>query len=123
MADGAVVPVSCCGTGRVYDYVADGRLGWSVEHECGVLECGRGELPDELRRAITDRHGVFRLRLVADAGARRVAVMKVLRELGTPLSRLRAVLDGGLSGTEAEMTVVRRRLARAGVAVVLERHV
>ncbi|GIE88358.1 hypothetical protein [Actinoplanes regularis] len=121
MSDGTAVPTSCCGTGRVYDFVAGERLGWSVDHECGALECGRGELPEDLRRAIMEHYGVFRLRFAADPGSRRVAVMKVLREFGTPLSRLKAVLEDGLTGTEAEMTVARRHLARAGVALVLER--
>ncbi|MBB4742586.1 hypothetical protein BJY16_006045 [Actinoplanes octamycinicus] len=112
----AVVPY-CCGTARVADYVQGGRLCWSVRHDCAggsrEVACGYERLPDDWRQAVLEQCGTFRLRFPDDLGAGRVAVLRVLRRHGFAMGELRAVLDSGVSGTRAELTLLADRCGAA----------
>ncbi|WP_221320356.1 hypothetical protein [Actinoplanes sp. L3-i22] len=116
---GAVVAYHC-GSATVSEAVVGGRLSWEVRHACPdgeVLECGWDELPAGLRVALLAHGGTFGVRF---PGVDRVAVMRVLRRRGVAVRGLDAVLRQGVTGTEAEMEVLRQQLAAADVAVVVE---
>ncbi|MBW6434836.1 hypothetical protein KZ829_13925 [Actinoplanes hulinensis] len=126
--DEAAVPVVCgrCppgATATVGETIVYGRLHWSRLHACTdgpVLECGRDEPPPEVRQALLDQCGVFRLRLSGITS--RVAVLKVLRDRGTALSDIAAMLTAltgqGLPGTEMELRLLSMRLDGAGVTTL-----
>jgi len=122
----ATVPVdcdSCSGpvAGEAYETIVDGRLHWVLTHDCpgGEVEAmGWDETPAELRQAILDQCGLYRLRLDREPGGGKVAVLKVLRGSGRTLSEasgaLADLLGPGIPGTEAELHLLATRLQRAG---------
>ncbi|GIE36460.1 hypothetical protein Ait01nite_095050 [Actinoplanes italicus] len=129
----AVVPHGCdrCAGDATYaEMIVDGRLHWSVSHSCTAEppghseDCGRDDPPAELRRALLEQCGEYRLRV--DGQSDRGAVMKVLRErLATPLpemSALVATLAGaGLGGTEMELRLLAQQFTEAGVSALVQR--
>jgi hypothetical protein len=128
MAYSAVVPYecdSCDGAATFGESIFDGRLHWSLSHRCptgSVEACGRDESPAELRAALLEQCGAYRLRAGA---ANRVAVMRVLRKrLGTPLAGVPALVEllqgDGLTGTEMELRLLAAQLAEAGVTTSVE---
>lgn len=110
----------CCGTATVSDSVVDGRLNWSLFHGCGTgaeIRCEREGLPDELRQAVLEQCGTYGIEF---PDTDRVTVMRVLRKARElDVGELHAVLADGVTGTEAEMDLLRHQLAGAGVAVVV----
>jgi hypothetical protein len=124
-------PCDSCGGTAVADPgidVVDGRLVWSVSVRCpacgaAVEVCGRDEPPDDVRAAVLARDGVARL--TVDAGANRVAVLRVLRRDGRTLDAAAdayARLTGdGLTGTGAELRLLAGRLEAAGARVTVAR--
>ncbi len=119
MSDGVAVVAYHCGTATVSESVVDGGLVWDLFHDCAEVtaqECGRGELPPSLRAAMLQQCGTFGVRFPA---ADRLAVMRVLRGRGLALGGLHDVLANGVTGTAAEMEVLRGQLAAAGVEVVV----
>ncbi|WP_052311669.1 MULTISPECIES: hypothetical protein [unclassified Actinoplanes] len=110
-----------CGTATVSEAVRDGRLLWDVHHRCpdgDQVSCGRDGLPDELRQAVLAQGGRFR---VGFPEADRLAVLRVLRRRGVAIGSLDGVRQRGVTGTEAEMELLRQQLAAVGVVVVVER--
>jgi hypothetical protein len=131
--DGAgLVPFACdtCPgqpSAEAYELIVGRRLQWVLRHECpdgDVEEFGWDETPTQLRRAILDRHGTYRLRLTHDPGGRRVAVLKVLRDTGRSLSgaseALAELLGPGIPGTEVELQLLAGRLREAGAEAVVQ---
>ncbi|MGW4942938.1 hypothetical protein ACWEOZ_15290 [Actinoplanes sp. NPDC004185] len=128
----AVVPVACesCdgpAAGQVYETIIDGRLHWVLTHDCGdgfVEAMGWDETPGDLRQALLDQCGTYRLRLVRESTAK-VAVMKVLRARGTSLAAvpesLAALTGDGMPGTETELQLLAGRLRAAGASATVER--
>lgn len=118
----ATVPVACdsCtgqNAGEVYETIIDDRLHWVLTHACvnGFVESmGWDETPVELRQAILDQCGTYRLSLSEEPIERRLAMLKVLRGSGmamTDVLEVFAHLSGpGIAGTEAELRLVAGRL-------------
>jgi hypothetical protein len=128
----AVVPVECAScdgpaAARVYETIIDGRLHWVLTHDCGdtfVEAMGWHETPDDLRQALLDQCGTYRLRLSGEITGR-VAVMRVLRRSGTSLAAvpeaLAALTGPGRPGTEMELQLLAGRLRAAGASATVER--
>ncbi|WP_285687755.1 hypothetical protein [Actinoplanes sp. NBRC 103695] len=128
----ADVPVACdtCAeghTGVVYETIIGGRLQWVLDYECEgspIEAFGWDRSPDEYRQAILDQSGTFRLD-VPDAGGSRVAVLKALRDGGVAwvdvAGGLDALLDEGIVGTCAELSLLATRLESAGATVAVVR--
>jgi hypothetical protein len=128
MASSAVVPYDCDGCDGAATFgesIVDGRLHWAVSHLCptgNVEVCGRDESPGDLRAALLEQCGTYRLRAGA---ASRVAVMKVLRKRrGTSLAGIPALVEllqgVGLTGSEMELRLLAAQLAEAGVTASVE---
>ncbi|MEU8607348.1 hypothetical protein AB0C29_05040 [Actinoplanes sp. NPDC048791] len=127
----AAVPVECdsCdgpAAGQVYETIIDGRLHWVLTHECGdsfVEAMGWDETPDDLRQALLDQCGTYRLRLSREITG--VAVMRVLRASGMSLAAvpeaLAALTGPGRPGTEMELQLLAGRLRAAGASATVER--
>jgi len=106
--------------------LVDGRLRWDVEWSCAACgsmaaACG-GDMPAARREQMLAEYGPTRLRIGgAVAAADRLAVLRVLRKaLGLDptgaKAKLRAVVDGDVTGTRPEVERLARRLRDAGVA-------
>lgn len=107
--------------------IVRGRLQWVVWCGCpscdsegaGTEEIGWDETPPEIRRALLDQCGAYRVRIRSRADVSRVSLMRVLRADGASLSAVSSAVDelltDGLSGTEMEMELLKVRLAVAGV--------
>ncbi|MEU6344588.1 hypothetical protein ABZ883_26985 [Streptomyces sp. NPDC046977] len=121
-----------CGAEARYEagaIVIDGVVHWSVDGGCAACgdmatECGRGEVPGHVREALIAAHGEAVLRAEPRPGGSRAAALKTVRELfGVPLpevrSRLRALEEGGVKGTEVESRLLAARLEDAGFSVSL----
>jgi hypothetical protein len=127
----AVVPVECdsCdgpALGQVYETIIDGRLHWVLTHDCGdsfVEAMGWDETPGDLRQALLDQRGTYRLRLPREITG--VAVMQVLRGSGTSLAdvpeALAALTGPGMPGTETELQLLAGRLHAAGASAAVDR--
>lgn len=129
----AKVPVACdsCpgqSVGEVYETIIDDRLHWVLSHTCvdGFVESmGWDETPAELRQAILEQCGTYRLLLPEKSIARKVAVLKVLRGSGVAMSDVSSafveLLGPGIAGTEVELRLVADRLIDAGVTATVRR--
>lgn len=113
-----------------YETIVDRRLQWSVWSECAACgdteqECGWDETPDEVRRALLDQCGTFRLHVRPTPAFSRVLLMRALRAEGTSVADVSATLDrlltDGLPGTETELHLLGMKLERAGVAATVHR--
>lgn len=133
---GSIAPLyrTClrCGAEARYEaggIVIDGVVHWSVEGACaacgdGSAECGHGEVPWYVREALIATHGEVLLRAEPRPGGAWAAGLKAVRELfGVPLSevrsRLRALAEDGVKGTEPESRLPAARLEDAGFTVPL----
>jgi hypothetical protein len=129
----ALVPFVCTScegqtSAKAYELIVGKRLQWVLFHECpdgDVEEFGWDETPEELRRSILDQCGTFRLRLAAEPGSRKVAVLKVLRGTGRSLAEASAalaeLLGPGIPGTDVELQLLSDRLRETGAEPVIQR--
>jgi hypothetical protein len=111
--------------------IVRGRLQWVVWCGCpscdsegsGTEEIGWDETPPEIRRALLDQCGVYRLRVSPGVDVSRVSLMRVLRADGSSLSGVSSLVEellaNGLSGTEMEMELLKVRLAAAGIEAAI----
>ncbi|GAA4465485.1 hypothetical protein [Phytohabitans houttuyneae] len=116
---------------RTWEHVIGGRLQWVVLCGCGTCgggeteEFGWDETPAQVRQALLDTCGTFRLRVQAPQQVARMPVMRVLRATGEPLAsvsaRVEALMTQGQTGTEAELELLALRLAEVGVPTTTAR--
>lgn len=114
---------------RAWEDVIGGRLQWVVLCGCGTCgggeseEFGWDETPAEVRRALLDMCGTFRLRVQAPLEVARMPLMRIVRASGEPLAslsaRVEALLIQGQTGTEAELELLALRLAEVGVPTTI----
>jgi hypothetical protein len=129
----ALVPFTCAScsgptSAKTYQLIVGKRLQWVLFHECpdgDEEEFGWDETPPQLRQAILEQCGTYRLRLTQEPGSRKVAVLKVLRDTGRSLSEASAalteLLGPGIAGTDVELQLLADRLREAGVEAVAQR--
>jgi hypothetical protein len=116
---------------RAYETILQGRLQWVIWCRCetcgdeGAEEFGWDETPAEVRKALLDQCGVFRLRAQPVRDFPRVPVMKLFRADGATVADVSATVDAllttGLLGTEMEMELIKMRLATVGVQAAYTR--
>jgi len=116
---------------RAYEASIQGRLPWVIWCRCescgdgGEEEFGWDETPSEVRQALLDQCGVFRLRVQPGEDLSRVRLMRVLRTEGAAVaevsSRVDVLLSTGMSGTEVEMELMKDKLKAVGVEATVAR--
>ncbi|MBU2668971.1 hypothetical protein KOI35_36215 [Actinoplanes bogorensis] len=100
------------------------RLAWSVSSACASCgnaeeQCGRDDMPPQLRELLIDQVGLVILQADAETSQRsRTRMLAVFRAGGATIhesvSRYRALTNSGIEGTPAEMKLLADRLTRAG---------
>ncbi|MGN9909838.1 hypothetical protein ACTMTJ_20020 [Phytohabitans sp. LJ34] len=107
---------------RAYESVVQSRLQWGILYQCASCdetaeECGWDQTPAEVRQALLDQCGVYRLQVAQ--GTTRMPMLRVFRARGVPVREVstlvESIINAGQPGTEAELELLRLHLAAAGV--------